>query len=508
MSQASPLLSVRAISKRYGTNVVALKNASFDVFPGTIHALAGANGAGKSTLIKILSGAIDYNDGSVEFAGTSCRWLSPADALGAGIATIYQHIPLAPTLSVLENVFMRSQRPWRKSRHERERLQQLLDEINYEIDPDAIVADLPIGSRQMVCILQALAVDAKLIIMDEPTAPLSDSERRIVFAAMGRLKERRNIAFIFISHFLDEILEICENVTVLRDGETVLNVSRGEIDEKALIAAIVGKGVDIYGNVPSSLDGPRRPVLEVSDLRPANQASALSFNVAAGEIVGIAGLLGSGRSEILHAIFGSDTKATGTVRIDGSTVARTISAGEDAGIVLVPEDRHRQALFPERSIRWNTSLIRVEDVSKFGLLPSHRLEEERAREAMSAFSIKAADPDVQVSHLSGGNAQKVALARALSHRAKLLLLDEPTAGVDIGAKEEIRVAIEALTNRGVGVLVVLSDFEELLSFCHRVLVLHHGRLVAERDARTTSEHELIGLASGLSQQENAHDVRH
>jgi ribose transport system ATP-binding protein len=496
---SEPILAVRRLEKVYPNGTVALKNASFEVAGAAIHGLIGANGAGKSTLIKILSGAIPASGGEVVWCGEQRVWRRPADAADAGIATIQQHIPLAGTLSVRENVFLASRRAWRDSPFERRRFAELLETVGYDIDPDAIVDDLPIGRRQMVCILQALAADARLLIMDEPTASLSDTERAIVFETIRRLRQSRGTSVLFISHFLDEVLELCQQVTVLRDGVTVLNEPRAAVDEKKLIVAIVGRDAALAAVKRAAFAHKQtEPLLEVKALSSPGRLRNVQFSVKRGEVVGLAGLLGSGRSEILHAVFGADPTATGEVSIAGRRVGRTVTEALTAGIVLVPEDRVRQALFLNETIRWNTTLPNPGPVSAFRLFPVEALEERRATQIMSAFSVVAADADVPVGQLSGGNAQKIALGRALATDCRVLLLDEPTAGVDIGAKADIRRAIADIAANGAAIVVVISDFEELLGVCDRILVLAEGRLIAERHAADTSEHELTALAGGLS----------
>ncbi len=493
------VLSVRRLEKVYPNGTAALKSASFDIAGATIHGLIGANGAGKSTLIKILSGAIPASGGEIVWSGERRDWRRPADAAAAGIATIHQHIPLAGTLSVRENVFLASSRPWRESGFERRRFDELLEAVGYDIDPEAIVDELPIGRRQMVCILQALAADARLLIMDEPTASLSDTERTMVFDTIRRLRDARGTSVLFISHFLDEVLELCQQVTVLRDGVTVLNEPREAIDERKLIVAIVGREAALAGeNRAAFVREADAPLLDVRGLSSPGRLEQVAFSVKPGEIVGLAGLLGSGRSEIMHAIFGADPAASGSVTIAGAPVPRTIAAAIAAGIVLVPEDRIRQALFVNESIRWNTTLPNPAPVSVWDVFPVEALEEKRADEIISAFSVVAADADVLVAELSGGNAQKIALSRALAADCRVLLLDEPTAGVDIGAKADIRRVVSEIAATGTAIVVAISDFEELLAICDRVLVVSEGRIIAERTAAGTSEYELMALAGGLT----------
>jgi ribose transport system ATP-binding protein len=351
----------------------------------------------------------------------------------------------------------------------------------------------------MVCILQALAADARLLIMDEPTASLSDFERTMVFDTIRRLRDSRGTSVLFISHFLDEILELCQHVTVLRDGVTVLNEPRAAIDEQKLIVAIIGREAVLAAESRAAfVREAAAPLLDVRGLSSPGRLDQVAFSVRPGEIVGLAGLLGSGRSEIMHAIFGADPAARGSVRIAGVPVPRTIAAAMAAGIVLVPEDRIRQALFVNESIRWNTTLPNPAPVSVWDIFPIEALEQRRADEIISALSVVAADADVLVAELSGGNAQKIALSRALAADCRLLLLDEPTAGVDIGAKADIRRVVSEIAAAGPAIVIAISDFEELLAICDRVLVVSEGRIIAERRAADTSEHELMAIAGGLT----------
>ena len=492
-----PILSVKALEKVYPNGTVALKNASFDVAGKTIHGLIGANGAGKSTLIKILSGVIPASGGRIVWRGIGRIWRNPADAAANGISTIHQHIPLAPTLSVRENVFLASAHPWRNSKSERDRFEKLLESIGYSVDPEALVDVLPIGQRQMVSILQALASEARLLIMDEPTASLSENERSVVFEAIRRLRDNHGTSVLFISHFLDEIMELCQHVTVLRDGVVVLDQPRDQIDEQKLVVAIVGKETSLDVKRPAVCRA-TAPLLEVHELTSPDRISGVDFIVSSGEIVGLAGLFGSGRSEILHAIYGADAHATGTVKVDGRPIDRNIAAALAAGIVMVPEDRIQQALFVNESIRWNASLPNSLAICAMKVFPVARKEKSRADDIISTFSVVAANADVTIAELSGGNAQKIALSRAVIAEWRALLLDEPTAGVDIGAKADIHRAIAALAAAGAAVIVAISDFEELLDVCDRILVVASGRVIAERRPADTSEHELTALAGGLT----------
>ena len=491
-----PLLQLEQVQKTFPNGTVALRGVDLAVDRGSVHGLLGANGAGKSTLIKILSGAFPASSGRVLCRGAAVHWRSPSDANAAGVATIHQHIPLVPTLSVLENIFLSRAGAWRRSDADRRDFEALVQKVGYAIDPDALVADLPIGQRQMVAILQALGTGADLVVMDEPTASLATGEREIVYATVRRLARREDKAILFVSHFLDEVMALTDRVTVLRDGVAVLRAATADLDEMQLAEAIVGRAVAAITHLARTDRHPRgEVVLELADLASPGRVAPMSLQLRAGEVVGVAGFLGSGRSEWLHAIYGADPAATGTVRVRGVPVARSTGARVAAGIALVPEDRMRQGLVPGFEIWRNTSLPHLEGVSWHGLVPRRDAEIGRAREAIARLGIKAQSPDVLVTELSGGNAQKVTVAKWLFGNAGVFLLDEPTAGIDVGAKADILALVRKLAGDGCGVIVVSSEFEEILAVSDRVLVMREGRIVAERDAAETSEHELILLAS-------------
>jgi ribose transport system ATP-binding protein len=496
------LLQLESLEKVFPNGTIALRGVDLLVRGSTVHGLLGANGAGKSTLIKILSGAQSATAGTILWRGEQVRWKRPSEPKAAGIATLHQHIPLVGTLSVLENVFLGERTLWRRTSALEERLRRLLATVGYDIDGDALVGDLPIGQRQMVGILQALAVDAQLMVMDEPTASLATEEREVVYAAIRRLA-RQGAAIVFVSHFLDEILALTDEVTVLRDGVAVLHAPTAELDESKLAAAITGRAV--VAMVPRSSDTARGenisvptapPAIEI-DLSSPGKLAPCSLKLRAGEVLGIAGFLGSGRSELLHAIFGSDREARGEVRIGGKPVARSPSAAVKAGVALVPEDRMRQGLISGFSILQNTTLPFLEDFAWADIFTVHQREIAYTEEAIGRLGIKTAGTDVPVADLSGGNAQKVSIAKWLAGGPpRLLLLDEPTAGVDIGAKTQILELIRELASGGSAVIIVSSEFEELLAVCDRILVMREGAIVAERCATEVDEHELVVLAGG------------
>jgi len=494
--RSAPLLALERLQKLYPNGTAALRGVDLTVRAGTVHGLLGANGAGKSTLIRILAGAARATAGNVLWRGERVSWSGPAQARAAGIATLHQQIPLVGTLSVLENVFLAQRGRWRRGRLLAARLHRLMASIGYEIDIDAPVATLPIGERQMVGILQALAAEAALIVMDEPTASLAAAERRIVQRTIRRLAAEGR-AVLLVSHFLDEVLALTDEVTVLRDGAAVLASVTAALDEPALAAAIVGR--------PPGEARPRAlareaggTVAEIIGLESPGRLQPCSFEVRAGEVLGIAGFLGSGRSELLHALFGADRSARGEVRLHGKRVGRSPKAAVAAGIALVPEDRQSQALVPEFPLSQNLTLAHLGRFTRWQLLLRAGAEAAAAEEAIARLGIKAPGVATRVSELSGGNAQKVSIARWLCGPTHLLLLDEPTAGIDVGARAEILDLVRGLAAGGLAIVWVSSELAQLTAAADRILVMREGAIVAERMAVETDEEELVLLASGAA----------
>ena len=484
-----PLLALRGIAKVWPNGTVALRGVDLEVRPGRVHGLLGANGAGKSTLIKILAGAVPASGGTIAWRGDEVRWRTPRDARAAGIATLYQHIPLVPTLSALDNILLEQRRGWRGDAAMRSKAAAIVATLGDPFDLDELVADLPIGARQMVAMAQALIGDPALVILDEPTAALGEQERETAYRMIRRLAAEGR-AVLFISHFLDEIVALTDEVTVLRDGQAVLRAETASLDEAAIAAAIAGRSV---GAMARSATRRRASgaMLDVRGLRSPGRLASTSLAVGAGEIVGIAGLLGSGRSELLHAIFGADQAASGDITVDGSAVTLAPEYTVAAGIALVPEDRARQGFVAQMTIAENIALPRR------GKVIDHAAEDAAARAAISRLAIKAGGPEALVGELSGGNAQKVVIAKWLVPGTRVLLLDEPTAGIDIGARTDILGLIRTLADEGLAVVLVSSEFGELLAISDRILVMRDGAVVREiADPANLDEAALIQLAGG------------
>lgn len=500
MQAVQPIMQLRGVQKTFDNGTIALRGVNLEIAPGQVHGLLGANGAGKSTLIKILSGAYAATKGEILWRGNAVRWTSPKAANDMGLATVHQHIPLVPTLSILENIFLDDNGLWRGSRLQREKFAALCQRMGYQLDPDILVSDLSIGQRQMVAIFQALATGADLIVLDEPTASLALDERDLVYDAVRRLSKVEQKAVLFVSHFLDEVMALTDQVTVLRDGVVVMTAETRNLNESLIAEAIVGKQVAALEHAPrhhavSAASGVT-PRLTLRNLASPGKLQPVSLELAPGEVVGLAGLLGSGRSELLHAIYRADPNATGEVLLDGKTFGRSTGAAVKAGIGLVPEDRNRQGLIPDFEIWRNITLPALDGVSGPAGVLSGKRERERGWQAIKMLSIKASSPEILVTDLSGGNAQKVTISRWFFSDIKLFLLDEPTAGIDIGAKADILRLVRQLADEGKSVIIVSSELEELLAVSDRILVMRDGKCIAERSTDATSEHELLLLAGG------------
>jgi ribose transport system ATP-binding protein len=495
---AAPLLVLEDVTKIFDNGTVAVRGVSASFEAGTVHGVVGANGAGKSTLIKIISGALQRTSGRILWNGREVHWSTPSEPIRAGIATVQQHTPLVPTLSVAENAYLGAGgRLWWNAGARRAQFLDLLRRVDYQIDPNRLVSDLSVGERQMVAMLKALAEGPSLLVLDEPTASLAHDERRIVYRTVRQLAGELGTAILYVSHLLDEILELTDHVTVLRDGRVVLDLPTAQLDEAMLVRGIVGRESASFSNGAGGVASTAPVVLSVENLQSPGTLAPTSLVVRRGEVVGIAGLLGSGRSELLQAIFGADPHASGTVRVDDRRVRLSPTAMVAAGLALVPEDRNRQGLLPDWEIWRNVTLPGLDHVSWRRLLPQRDIEVRRAEDAIAALSIKTPSPQALVRELSGGNAQKVVFAKWLYKDVKVMLLDEPSAGIDIGAKRDIQQLIRRLAADGLAVVIVDSEFDELLLVSDRVLVMHRGTLIDERKAGSTDEAELVMLASGL-----------
>ena len=491
------LLTCTGLHKTFPNGTTALRGVDLLIEPGEIRALVGANGAGKSTMIKIMSGAVVPSAGELRWKGRPARWSSPRDANGDGVSTLHQHVELVSTLSIEDNVFLRDHGLWRSRRSRRRRFIDLATSIGLaHLDPGTPVSELAVAERQMVGMLQALEGDPELIIMDEPTAALAAHERALVFDVVRMLKASGR-AVVYVSHLLDEVRELSDSITVLRDGQVVWDGRNEEISDEKLVREIVGRDVRELEHYISAMEPDAPVVVRATAVGAQHETNRVSFDVRAGEVVGIAGLLGSGRSTLLRALFG-DVKRAGDFRIHGLPVGRTPAAAMRSGVALVPEDRVGEGLIGDWSIAANTSLPSLSRISLARFLPKRATETAMAEFGIKSLSIRTQNAETPVSALSGGNAQKVLLAKWVLAAPKLLLLDEPTQGVDVGAKAEIRDFVRSAAAEGLAAIVVCSEFDQLMAMCDRIVVLRRGAIVADfANSPDVTEPQLMALASGL-----------
>ncbi|OLF16348.1 sugar ABC transporter ATP-binding protein [Actinophytocola xanthii] len=493
---ATPLLEVRDVAKSFSA-VAAVRGCSFPLYPGEVHALVGENGAGKSTIVKMLAGVHQPDTGTLLVSGEEAAFAGPADAKAAGIAVIYQEPTLFPDLSVAENIAMGRQPRGRFGAIDRGRVRreaaELFSRLGVRIDPERPARGLSIADQQIVEIAKAIGGSASVLIMDEPTAALSAVEVERLFAVVRTLRDE-GAAVLFISHRFEEITELCERVTIMRDGAHVSTDLVRDLTVDEMVRRMVGRDLDAL--FPKQDVEPGAVVLEVEDLSREGVFRDVSFTVRAGEIVALAGLVGSGRSEVVQAVFGVDGRDSGAVRVNGKRVRpgdpRSAMA---AGMALVPEDRRQQGLVMDLSIQRNVTLPRAGALARLGLLGGggERREAGRWTERLRTRYGRLTDP---VGTLSGGNQQKVVLAKWLSTSPRVLIVDEPTRGIDVGTKAEVHRLMSTLAAEGVAVLMVSSELPEVLGMADRVLVMREGRIAADIPRPRATEESIMFAAMG------------
>ncbi|MFG2825783.1 sugar ABC transporter ATP-binding protein [Kitasatospora sp. NPDC048365] len=484
---ADPVLAATGIDKSFA-GVHALHGVGLTLRPGRVHALVGENGAGKSTLIKVLTGVHQPDGGRLELAGRERYFRTPLEAQRAGISTVYQEVNLVPMMSVARNLFL-GREPRRRGlldvrRMEREAAELL---VRYGVDTDVTrpLRELGLGAQQMVALARAVQVDARVVIMDEPTSSLEPREVDTLFAVVRDLTAQ-GIAVVYVSHRMDELYAICDDVTVLRDGRVVHSGELAGLARLDLVAMMLGRELGAARDRTARTHDERRshpddgpPALRARDLAVRHKVHGVGFDVHRGEVLGLGGLLGSGRSETAKAVVGALGADAGRVEVDGRVLARrSPAAAIRAGVVLLPEDRKAEGIVPGLSVRENIVLAALPRLSRAGIVSRAR-QDEIVDRFVARLRIKAASPDQKVADLSGGNQQKVLLARWLCLGPKVLLLDEPTRGIDVGARAEVQALIDELAADGLGVLLISSDAEELIAGADRVLVLKDGVVVDE-----------------------------
>ena len=496
MPDAQPLLKISAIGKQF-PGVRALHNVDLTLNQGEVLSLVGENGAGKSTMMKILAGVHTPDEGVIELDGKPVEITSVREAQKHGIALIHQELNLSDNLDIAANIFLGNE-PHKYGMLDRKRIHEesaeYLKRVGLDFPTDTLVADLTIGHQQLVEISKALSVDARIIIMDEPTSSLSQKESENLFEVIRDLKSQ-GIAIIYISHRLGEVMELSDRVAVLRDGENAGELVGDEITHDAMVKLMVGRDLSQFYNRTATPPG--EVVLELDRLRtPVHPGDEISFSVRSGEIVGIAGLVGAGRTELLQTIFGVTPAVGGTMKLEGRELnPKTSMEAIDSGVVLAPEDRKRHGLVLEMSVRENTSLARLRQDQKVGMI-DFRGEAELAEKTIKKMNVKTPHAEQIVQYLSGGNQQKVVLGKWLAMNPCLLLLDEPTRGIDIGSKQEIYRLMEELAASGVAVLFVSSEMEEVLGMADRALIMHEGAITGELSRDQLSEEAIMQLATG------------
>ncbi|MEJ1972431.1 MAG: sugar ABC transporter ATP-binding protein [Lacunisphaera sp.] len=493
-----PFLEFHNLTKRF-PGVLALDGVGFTVEQGTCHALIGENGAGKSTLGKILAGVYTRDGGEIRLDGRVVQPTSPLEARELGIAMVHQELAFCPNLSVAENLCLGDlprHAGFVDRRELRARAQAMLATIGADIDPDAIIGTLSTGHEQLVQIAAAVGTGAKVIVMDEPTSSLSAAETAELFKLVRALKAR-GITLIYVSHRIEELFALCDNITVLRDGQHVATERIAATTPQRVVTQMIGRELLIA--TPHHLaHEPGAERLHVAGLRSVGKFSDISLGVRAGEIVGVAGIVGAGRSEVVQAIFGLDANVHGEVSIDGRPLPLgSIDAALAAGVGLVPEDRKRQGLVLGLNCRENTALATLPALSKFGWV-KRAAERTLALRYTQRLRVKAPSLESITAGLSGGNQQKIALAKWLARSCDVLLIDEPTRGVDVGAKAEIYQLLDELACEGKALLVVSSELPELIGLCRRILVMREGRIAGEVARADFSEATLMRLMAGVA----------
>ncbi len=491
-------IEMKGINKSFGTNQV-LKDAGFVLKDGEVHALMGENGAGKSTLMKILTGVYTKDSGVVKVDGREVNYKSPQEAEKAGIVFIYQELNVLFDLTVEENLFMGKEITKRfgicDKKAMRKQAQEIMERLGVQIPIDAVMSDLSVGQQQMVEICKALMADAKVIIMDEPTAALTDRETEALFKVMKSLR-KKGVSIVYISHRMEEIFAQCDRITILRDGSYIGTENIKDIDMDGVVKMMIGR--EIGERFPTRDVKIGGEVLRVEDLNKEKVFHDVSFSVHAGEVLGIAGLMGAGRTEIMQAIFGSIPKDSGKIFVDGEKVKiKNPRQAIDAGIGFITEDRKTEGLLLEKSISENIEIANLDAVSSHGVISQKKVKE-LVQQGIDEFKIKCFGPWHECNSLSGGNQQKVVLAKWIAANPKILILDEPTRGVDIGAKKEIYNVINELAAKGVAVIMVSSELPEVLGMSDRIMIVREGEVRGILDGKNADQENIMTLATGGS----------
>ena len=491
------LLEMNNIEKIFA-HVQALDRVNFQVRRGEVHTLLGENGAGKSTLIKILTGVYPKDGGQIFMEGREVNIASREDAAALGISVIFQELSLIPTLCVYQNIMLGkelSRFGFVQAKKEKKKIADLIEYYGFSLGVNDIVETLSVAQMQMVEILKALAADAKLIIMDEPTASLSSHESKLLFSIIDQLRER-GVSIIYISHRLEEVFKLSDRITILRDGKIAGVVEKNQINPSEIIKMMIGKSVSEATASRMLRQSEEETVLSIQHLCCLGAYEDVSLEVKRGEVLVLTGLVGSGRTELIRAIYGADPYDSGNIELEGKPYQPQIKKAVAEGFGLIPEDRRTQGLSPLLSVTGNVALTNYDKISSKGFVSKAR-EEELGRHAVRLVDLRPPNPNVLAGNLSGGNQQKVVLGKWLTRNLKVLLIDEPTVGIDIGAKDEIYQIIETLSQNGVAVLMVSSDIAEVLRVAHRIIVMREGKIAKEFHTGIVTQEDILMASSGL-----------
>lgn len=487
------ILTLKNITKEF-PGVKALDDVTINIERGTIHGLVGENGAGKSTLIKVLAGIYRPNKGEIILDGKPCRFNSPIEARRAGISVVHQEIKLAEPLSVAENMFLGNVQlknglvDWKGMRR---RAREIVEDLGMDIDINAQVSSLTVAKKQIVEIMHAINNNSRILIMDEPSAVLTDRELEVMFRIVKQLRDK-GITIIYISHRLDEIFGLCSNVSVLRDGRHIDTIPVASVDRQGLINMMVGR--EMGQEYPKEVGNVGGTILEVKNLS-RGILQDISFEVKSGEVFGISGLVGAGRTELARAILGIDKPESGEVYVRGKKVHyRTFADAIRDGLGLIPEDRKLQGLVQIMSVKRNTTLVNMKRVLRAGVISSS-LEEKLSKEYADKLHVVTPSMETEVQYLSGGNQQKVVIAKWLFQNSEILFLDEPTRGIDVGAKAEIYRLINRMAKEGKTIIMISSEMPELLGMCDRIMVMHEGHKMGELNAAEATQAKIMALCS-------------
>lgn len=496
MKENQPLIEMKQISKSFSGNRV-LDHVDFELLPGEIHALVGENGAGKSTLVKVLTGIYERDTGTVQVKGKEVHFTGPKEAEKAGVAVIHQELNIIPYLTVSENMFLGKELTKKfgvlKTKEMKEKTAQYMNRLGVEIDPDTEAGRLSVGQQQMIEIARAVAANTEVLIMDEPTAALTDREIEVLFKVIHSLRAE-GVGIVYISHRMEEIFKICDRISVLRDGQFIGIKKVNETNFDEIVRMMVGR--QLGERYPDRTLAPNEELLRIEDFTKPGDFENITFSVRKGEILGVAGLMGAGRTEIMEALFGYRSKQQGKVFIDGKEIhIKSPFDAIKAGIGFITEDRKSEGLVLDLSVRENFLLPNLSRFSNKGVI-SKKQENEFVNEMIEKLRVKTSSSEQIVKSLSGGNQQKVVIGKWLGIQPRILILDEPTRGVDVGAKKEIYHIMNELTEQGVAIIMVSSDLPEILGMSDRIVVIHEGKITAILNRDEANQEKIMQAATG------------